>query len=410
MKITNDMRGLILAAMCLLLFTTAASAGEKRGFRAGQANVMTQNIYVGADLFKILEAQTPEQVPGKVTEIFLDILATDFTDRAEAIADLIEEQRPHLIGLQEVSDLFTQCPGDAAIGGSQPATDEFADYLQILLAALAARGLDYQVGAEVINADVELPAVAYAGSPPQPVLPGCTPDAGLPFFDIRLVDRDVILVRSDVQYANPLAMNFSTNLTVPTAGGDFEFTRGWTAVQATIRGRSFVFFNTHLEVSGSPFARTVQAAQATEMATILGGIDETIVAVGDFNSSAEDGPVVECAIPVPSFDDPTVFPCPTPYEILHLAGYVDSWDYRGGPWDKGDTCCQSDLLDNEESELDERIDLIWVRPPSDHYGGPVVRGVRADVLGDDPAEKSPTGLWPSDHAGVGAEIDIRVPR
>jgi len=407
---TNNTRGLMVTGVCLVMFATAAAAGEQRGFRAGQANVMTQNIYVGADLFKILEAQTPAEVPGKVTEIFQDILATDFPDRAEALADLIETQQPHLVGLQEVSDLLTQCPGDAAIGGSQPATDEFADYLDILLAALDARGLEYEVAAEVINADVELPALAYAGGPPQPVLPGCTPDISIPFFDVRLIDRDVILARSDVDYSGALAMNYSTNLTVPTAGGAFEFTRGWTAVQAAVNGRSFVFFNTHLEVSGNPFARAVQAAQATEMATILGGIDETIVAVGDFNSSAEDGAFVQCAVPNPTPDNPLFFDCPTPYEILRLSGYVDSWDARGGPWDAGDTCCQSDLLDNEFSELDERIDLIWVRPPSDHYGGPIVRGVRAEVLGDDASDKSPTGLWPSDHAGVGAQLTIRVPR
>ena len=112
----------------------------------------------------------------------------------------------------------------------------------------------------------------------------------------------------------------------------------------------------------------------------------------------------------PTPDNPLFFDCPTPYEILRLSGYVDSWDARGGPWDAGDTCCQSDLLDNEFSELDERIDLIWVRPPSDHYGGPIVRGVRAEVLGDDASDKSPTGLWPSDHAGVGAQLTIRVPR
>ena len=394
---------------CFIFAVASVQAGDKRSFRAGKSNVMTQNLYVGANLFKILEAQDPTEVPAKVTEIVLDVQATDFPDRAEAIADLIGQQNPQLIGLQEVSELLVQCPGDAVIGNPTPAETPYLDYLDILLDALEARGLHYEVGAEITNADVELPAIAYAGD--APVIPGCTPPLDFPFFDIRLIDHDTILVRSDVDYDNSLAVNFSVNLEVPTAAGGVEFTRGWTAVDATIRGRTFTFFNTHLEVSGSPFARTVQAAQAQEMATILAADTNTIVAVGDFISSAEDGPVAECAIPGPGEDDPPIFfPCPTPYEILTLSGYTDTWDVRGGPWDRGDTCCQADLLDNVDSQLDERIDLIFVRPAPDHYGGPVARGVRAQVLGEEPGDKSPTGLWPSDHAGVGARMTIRVPR
>lgn len=390
--------------------STAVAEPAGRSFVAGNVNVMTQNLYVGANLFKILEAQSPAEIPGKVTEIFLDIQTTDFADRAEAIADLVERQAPHLIGLQEVSELLTQCPGDAVIGNPNPAEDEFADYLGLLLQALNARGLEYSVAAEVTNSDVELPAIAYTpgGSP---VLQGCAPPLAAPFLDVRLVDRDVILARSDVEIANPLAFNFAVNLAVPTAGGSVEFTRGWTAVDATVRGRTFTFFNTHLEVSGNPFARAVQYAQATEMALILGTLDNTVVAVGDFNSSAADGAAVECAAPGPNPGDPPVmFQCMTPYEVLRLSGYVDTWEQRGGPWAPGFTCCQDDLLDNESSSHDRRIDLIWVRPAPDHYGGPIARGVRAVVLGDDPDDKSPGGLWPSDHAAVGTAMTIRVPK
>lgn len=402
----------LLLFSCSVLMTLPALADrESDPFISGRVNAMTQNLYVGADLFKILQAQSPEEIPFKVTEIFLDIQATDFAERAEAVADLVARQGPHLIGLQEVSKIFVQCPGDAVTDNPTPAGDLYADYLKLLMDALVARGMDYVVGAEVSNADVEVPAIAYDPATGTPVLSGCTPPPEFPFLDVRLLDRDVILVRSDVQFGNALAFNFGTNLAVPTAGGTVEFTRGWTAVDATIRGRTFTFFNTHLEVSGNPFARAVQFAQASEMVAALGAVDNTIVAVGDFNSSASDGSFVECATPGPNpGDPPVVFPCPTPYEVLSLNGYLDTWDLRGGPWEPGDTCCQDDLLDNEESLLDERIDLIWVRPAPGHYGGPAARAVRAEVLGDSQADKTATGLWPSDHAGVGAELTIRVAR
>ena len=399
---TSSLRWLV-AIGCLVAWVGAAQAEDGRSFRAGKVNAMTQNLYVGANLFKILEAQEPGDIPGKVTEIVLDVQATDFRDRAEAIADLIEQQNPHLIGLQEVSELLIQCPGDAVLGNPTPAETPYLDYLDILLDALEARGLEYVVAAEITDADVELPAIAYAGG--APVIPGCTPPLDFPFFDVRLIDHDTILVRSDVEYANPLAANFTVNLEVPTAAGGPRATstaqgrwqgtrpsleleppcrtwleRGFVGVDTTVNGADYRFINTHLEVSGSPFARTVQAAQAQEMATILATIPNTIVAVGDFNSSAADGPVAECALPGPG-GAPIYFDCPTPYEILSLAGYVDTWDLRGGPWEQGNTCCQADLLDNELSELQERIDLIFVRPAPDHYGGPVARGVRVRLRG-----------------------------
>ena len=124
--------------------------------------------------------------------------------------------------------------------------------------------------------------------------------------------------------------------------------------------------------------------------------------MGDFNSDPFEGPYVACVAPGGL--------CPTPYEILSISNYIDTWLERVGAWELGNTCCQATLLDNEESELYERIDLTWVRPAPDHYGGPVVRGVRAEVVGDEVADKTPSGLWPSDHAGVATRMILRSPR
>jgi hypothetical protein len=124
--------------------------------------------------------------------------------------------------------------------------------------------------------------------------------------------------------------------------------------------------------------------------------------VGDFNSNPFEGPYVPCVAPGGM--------CPTPYAVLSGYNYVDTWLDRVGTWELGNTCCQATLLDNEESELYERVDLTWVRPAPDHYGGPVVRGVQAEVLGEEVADKTPGGLWPSDHAGVATRMILRSPR
>ena len=400
--IERTLCGAALAAVACFTLQAPALA-DPAGLRAGQVDVMTRNIYVGADIFAIVEAQSPEQIPPVVTAIIRDIQSTDFGERAGALADEIAATDPHLVGLQEVSLLRTQCPGDSFLpGGGTPATDVFADYLQILLDALAARGLDYYVAAEVENADVELPAAAFDGA--GPLLPGCLgPFPVAPLVDARLTDRDVILARADVPTGNAVEANYSTNLEVPTAAGAVPFVRGYTMVDAEVNGRTYRFVNTHLEVSGNPFARAVQFAQASELAALLAADPRTRILVGDLNSSPDDGAFVTCA--APGIGE---FPCPTPYGVMRLNGWLDAWDHRGGPWSPGYTCCHADDLSNEVPTLDERIDLVLVRAADDHFGGPVLRGVQAEVLGDEPGDRTPGGLWPSDHAGVVSRMTLRT--
>ncbi|MCG6909433.1 MAG: hypothetical protein LJE94_04830 [Deltaproteobacteria bacterium] len=389
---------LFLMGTCQGVF--AAESKGKEG-QAGRLKVMTQNVYVGANLFKILNPEQP--VPINAAEIFGDIQVTDFAQRAESIADLIAEHEPHLIGLQEVSQVRTQCPSDILPPPGDPApnaTDVFADYLAILLAELADRGLHYEVAATVTNADVELP-VANLG----------LLDCPAPFFDARLTDRDVTLSRSDVGVTFSLGENFMYNLPVPVpGGGEIVFTRGYNIVDVDLQGRSYRFVNMHLEVSGNPAANFFQSVQAYEMTQILNGLpkllgDEIVVVVGDLNSDPDEGPESVCLLP-PEFD--TLGLCPTPYALMAGDGYIDTWMVRNGAHSPGNTCCQQDLLMNPYSWLDERIDHVWVRPPQAGPQGPnFLRAVHATVVGNRQEDRTADGLWPSDHAGVVTGMTFR---
>lgn len=402
----NNRTGMHLA-FCTLLFVAFAQgalAGEGKGEdgRAGHLKVMTQNLYVGANLFKILNG-APEDVPLNAAEIFGDIQATDFYQRAEAIADNIAKHKPHLIGLQEVSLIRTQCPDDIVFPPGNPtpnATEVYADYLQILLNALAVRGQNYEVATLVQNADVELP-VANLG-----LLLSC------PFqlFDARLTDYDVTLRRSDVEVTFELSGNYLANFPVPTPAGPIVFTRGYNIVDVDLKGRSYRFVNTHLEVSGNPFANGFQYAQAFELTQILDGLavgldDEIVVVVGDLNSDPAEGPLVECALP-PTFSDFGM--CPTPYAVMASNEYTDTWTVRNGVANDGYTCCQQDLLTNDDSWLDERIDHIWVRAPLGGSQGPdFLRAVHSMTVGDRQRDRTASWLWPSDHAGVVTGMTFR---
>ncbi len=395
-------RTLLVAALAASLpLATWAGPGKGQEGQAGRLEVMTQNLYVGADLFKILDPT--KTIPEKAAEIFADIQVTDFAQRAESIADLVAKNRPHLIGLQEVSLIRTQCPDDIVLPPNDPtpnATDVYADYLQLLLDALAARGLDYQVAASVTNADVELPVI-NAG----------LLDCPYPLFDARLTDRDVVLRRADVEAGFTLSGNYQAALPVPVDGGSIVFTRGYNIVDVAVSGRPYRFVNTHLEVSGNPAANTFQFLQALELGETLNALpglagDRIVVAVGDFNSDLADGPLAMCLEP-PDFT--TLGQCPTPYAVMSGYGFTDAWTVRNGAADPGYTCCQQDLLMNPVSWLDERIDLVWVRPPLAGPQGPhFLNAVHATVVGDRQMDRTVDGLWPSDHAGVVTGMTFRV--
>jgi endonuclease/exonuclease/phosphatase family metal-dependent hydrolase len=353
----------------------------------GAPTVMTWNVYVGADLDKVIGAQDPAQIPFLVAEAFQTLLATNFPERAEAIADQIQRMRPHLIGLQEISLIQRQSPGDAIVGGTTPAQDVVFDYLAILMDALAARGLDYRVAGVVENFDVEVPMIVDPSGPS--------------FDDVRLTDFDVILARGDVETSRVAAVNYAVKLPVPTFG--IELARGYVAVDARVGDRTYRFVNTHLEPAPIPDILPVQLAQAQELVGSLENEDLPILLVGDFNSPATDGAT---------------------YQFLVSQGYVDVWTLNRlkgqGP---GYTNPHPVDLRSDDIQLYQRIDLIFARSPAeheehekheddddyeDHEERSGVGPVFATLVGDEFDERTSSGMWPSDHAGVVARVRVRA--
>lgn len=352
------------------------------GSEESELSVATYNLYVGADIFRLVQpapddpcvvAGLPPQalLPCLAAETFGIVQQTNFTERAGAIAAEIDDQAPDVIGLQEVSLIRIDAPSNFDPANPVPnAETVFADYLEIILSALEARGLDYDVAGVIENADVELPAFVDPTDP----------TAGL--FDVRLTDRDVLLVRSGTQVDDVEAANFATNLTIDVGGLPVPFLRGYVAADVTVDGFTSRVVNTHLEILEPSLT---QSAQAFELVQNVADETDPVVLLGDFNSAPEDVANI---------------PAPVPYGILTGAGqFTDVWPTGQGD---GFTCCQSETLTNVDSELFQRIDLILVRTNPGYEQA--ATGVT--VLGADAGSKTPSGLWPSDHAGVSATISV----
>jgi len=331
---------------------------------AEKLTVMTRNLYLGAEIQSLAGAgSAPEFIAG-VQEALLQIAANNFPERAVVLASEIVEKKPHLVGLQEVYNFTIDG------GNTQP---PFRDYLNDLMAALADQGASYYVAATVKNLDLALPI-----------------DGSV----IGVMDRDVILAREDVAAEvvdlTPLCppgrpsvdgCNYGIVAIADTPVGPIAFERGYVAVD-TPYGR---FFNTHLEIRDpdplNPLSPLVQRSQAMELMQVIGALNSSnpppgpIIIAGDFNSSPEDG---------------DYFGFPSPYQQILTAGYTDAWTQRPGK-PKGLTCCFDEDLRNP-ADLYERIDMIFSNAQTSR--------VKANVVGNDEDDLTPSGLWPSDHAGV----------
>lgn len=324
-----------------------------------EVRVMTQNLAIGIELEPILLAPAAA-IPGLVDVAWAQKDVSDFTVRAEAIADAILAERPDVVSLQEVSQFLSQVPGDGSpnMGIGTPATTVVVDFLEVLQDALAARGLTYTAAESVVNADIEL--------------------TGASGNDYRVIDREVLLVRGGLAVANPRHGTFSAKLEL-TIGGlvPFDYVRGWVAADVTVGGKTFTVWSTHLEA----FDPRAQSGQAAELLLLVDTTEPTIV-VGDLNSDPRD-------VAWPAYG---MLVSPT-------NGLADAAAAVGAT---ADTCCRDALCMDPAATLDRRVDLVLHSP---HF-----EAQAATLYGTQVSEMVSSGgvgpLWPADHAGVAVVLGL----
>jgi endonuclease/exonuclease/phosphatase family protein len=346
----------VLAGASALSASAEPSPHSIRG-----VSVMTENMDEATDFGPVITATSLPRLLNAVTLTYNEVQASKIPERAAGVAREIGATEPTLVGLQEVSEWRT-----GAFGSTTPSasTVQF-DQLQSLLDALNQQGLHYRVVGVRTGLDVEAPSSMG--------------------FDVRVTDRDVVLARTDLpvselQVLNVQIQNFATNLSYPSLTGPIANPRGWIAVDARIRGTTYRFITTHLEAGSAQ----VQVAQANELLRGPARTAMPVVLAGDMNSAAAGGPDT-----------------PAAYNVLTAGGFADAWGVAH-PGDAGYTwpLHPEDTFPAAAAPI-ERIDLVLVRNGIDVSG--------AQRVGNTTADLTPSGLWPSDHAGVVSELAMPNP-
>ncbi len=265
----------IAVAIGAIAFPAAADAAKPK--KPAKVDVMTRNLYLGADLGPAIAAPTPPQAYTAVGNIYKKMQDMNFNARAKLLAKEIGDTSPDLIGLQEVS-LWRR--DDVVDGPTTPAQEVVYDYLELLMDELQGRGLYYDVVVVQQEADLEFPADTRGGTNGGP--------NGSPDFDARLTMRDVILAKRGTKIKEAAGANYSTNVAINTAAfGPVQVLRGFTYADVVPnKGKKFRFVNTHLE-SFSAYFRNKQAQELTGGSGVT-AVSWPIVLVGDLNSDPDD--------------------------------------------------------------------------------------------------------------------------
>jgi len=347
-----------------LLAGTAAAlpVGIARGSPASvQPTVATWNAYLGVELDRLFEARSLEDVRTIAGDLLDTARSHPYEARAAAIADALVAADADVVALQEAALVRTS---PAAGGGD--GTETVVDLLDEVVSALDARGRPYEVAASSVTTDVSLPADT---------------DSGL--VDLHLTDRVALLTATDVEIQSTEGGTYDERLRLPVPGTDqtVALKRGYCRADLLLDGAAVTALSTHLESASAPTRRQ----QAEELLDVV----------------PESGPVVVGA-------DLNSGPGTTTDAYDTVTASLTDVHARLRSDADGDTCCQASSLRNDSSRLASRVDAVLTRDTS---GPDAVERLGADA--DDRVEATVDGesvtVWPSDHAGVAATVELPEP-
>src|SRR3954454_14839195 len=364
----------LIAALVLIPVATADA-------KPATVKVMTRNLYLGADLGPGISAKNLQELVNGAGQILNQVDANNFPVRAKGLAQELRSTQPDVVGLQEAALWRTEPCDKNPLPPS--ATTVRYDYVASLLREVNKGKALYRVA--VVKPEFDFEVWANTDGNQQTAGPNCPMGSEI---NGRLTMRDAILVRKGIKVRSPKTGTFKTLLRVKPAGVNVDVTRGWTAIDATVRGKKLHVVNTHLEASdNSPSGNFTNAdtkvgnggirqAQAKQLVAKGGPARSKlpVILLGDLNSDVKTE--------VKKGDG-------LAYRALLTAKFVERSTYK-----PLGCCLNADILTTtgggKRSDLDHKVDHVMTNAPKK------VKLLKSTITGRLPVN----GFWDSDHAGV----------
>lgn len=380
------MRHFLLLLIAALLVAPAAAEAKKPA-KTAKVKVMTRNLYLGADLTPGVQAKDLQGLVDAAGIILNQVDQNNFPARAKGLAAEIKQQKPDLVGMQEVA-LWRTGPCTESPIPPIASTVKY-DYLKSLLDELNKGKKLYRT--VIAQPEFDFEVYANTDGDQSTAATGCPLGSEI---NGRLTMRDVILARvGTVKTSKPKAGHFDTLLRVKPGGVTVDVTRGWTAVDAKVGKRSFRFVNTHLEAFDNQASNhtsketdvtngQIREAQGKELFAKGGPATGKlpVILLGDLNSDKKTEVKPGDALA---------------YDALLGAGFVE----RATSNPLG-CCLNANVLTSDGggniSDFDHQVDHVMTNKPKK------VKLVSSGVTGRNPVN----GFWDSDHAGLFSALKL----
>lgn len=325
----------------------------------GTLKVMTYNVDVGTEYAGLLDHDLSNFLQA-ATNMVLAVRASDPPGRAQVVAREIVATMPHLVSLQEVSTLSTGPTKDNL-------TMEF-DYLQLLLQALTDQGAQYVMVASKQTWDAIIPTttgfargtwsvVLLARADLEPADFSFSGSQGGTFTATLVVHLYALDGHSDLC---PVALKLDGSCRMP-------WPRGWAFTDVFYRDKVFRIIGAHLDSASA----LLEVPQGLELLNGPANTTLPVIVAGDLNC--------DCSNP-----NDLTFPTCVNFD---KADFIDSWS-AANPFGNGYT----KYLPIEN----QRSDYVMARGRFNVQ--------EAAIVGDQVTDKTVSGVWPSDHAGVVARL------
>jgi hypothetical protein len=351
--------------ICLVL-AACFDGSDSRPANEHILSVMANHFHSPMDWSDALEGETYEEQLALRAEVHFRGVRSDHFGRIGELANRVDKQRPDILLMHGAQDpQFTGPVVDA----------EALQNIEMMMAALDARGLSYSIIAERDNDTYPtVPLVSPACELSVPV-GACTTT---PKF------KDYVLVNNDNKHlvlTNVESNQFVNYLQLPPINWAYSenLYKGWITIEGMIGERPFRVVDVYYTRANF---LDFQVLQTQEL--IAGPLQYDGALIVSVNSKSS------------GTNDPT--PTSTGYPILLATGLTDTWQ---DPNDPGYTCCQNYYLDNSESKRNRRDDYILVND--------LAEPVEVSLLGTTPFQNTPP-YWAGTHAASYVEVQIKASR